>query len=283
MALVSILTPAYKAEKMIARAVRSVLAQTYADWEMLIVSDDSQDYQAILAAEGFTDARLRFASTGAVGSGPSRGRNIGLAMSKGEYITTLDADDEYHPLYLATMLEAARTHGVAMVLLANKLKEDGEKKAISYHQEINPKAEFSLLTLEDYIKINGCTVSLFRKDLSSHRYFEDISHAEDFFFDVRFYQWVNVIPVIHEKYYIYHDNAGSLTNKVRSDDKFIDDYKKVIERLESDDSLPAHLKNMFLALYHHRLFQNYLYLNAKAKGQCADFFEFMAKFPQYFS
>ena len=94
MALVSILTPAYKAEKMIARAVRSVLAQTYADWEMLIVSDDAQDYQAILAAEGFTDARLRFASTGAVGSGPSRGRNIGLAMSKGEYITTLDADDE---------------------------------------------------------------------------------------------------------------------------------------------------------------------------------------------
>ena len=62
--LVSIITPAYRAARTLARPVRSVLAQTHADWELIIVADDGEDYEHRLAAEGLRDRRLRFVTTG---------------------------------------------------------------------------------------------------------------------------------------------------------------------------------------------------------------------------
>jgi len=282
MTLVSIITPAYNAQATLPRAVRSVLAQTHQDWEMIIVSDDGCDYEALLKQDNIADPRLRFSTTGKVKSGPSRGRNIALDLARGEYITTLDADDEYHPDYISTLLKAAEKHGVAMVMLAHKMKPGGEKMPLFIEENIDLEAECMLATLDDYIKINGRTVTFFARKHLQHRYLESISYSEDFFFDLHFFQSVDVIPVFHEKYYIYHYNAASLTSTDRSDESFIHDYKSIIRWLEADTHFAPELKNKYLALYHHRLFQNYLYINAKAQGQCRDFYDFMAKFPQHF-
>ena len=55
---VSVVTPAYRAERWIVPCVRSVLAQTYGFWDHVIVADDGVDYEAQLAAAGIRDSRL---------------------------------------------------------------------------------------------------------------------------------------------------------------------------------------------------------------------------------
>jgi glycosyltransferase involved in cell wall biosynthesis len=86
--LVSIITPAYKAQETLSWAVESVITQSYANWEMLIVNDDGTDYEGTLKANGIRDQRLRFITTGKIKSGPNRSRNIALEAAKGEFIAT---------------------------------------------------------------------------------------------------------------------------------------------------------------------------------------------------
>lgn len=88
--LISIIMPAYNAEKHIAEAVRSVLAQTYAHWELLVVDDGSTDLTATVVA-GFNDPRIRLfhQPNGGIGSA----RNLGLRHVQGSMLAFLDADD----------------------------------------------------------------------------------------------------------------------------------------------------------------------------------------------
>ncbi|WRH66180.1 MAG: glycosyltransferase [Planktothrix sp. GU0601_MAG3] len=67
--LISIITPAYKAENTINRAVNSVIQQDFLDWEMIIISDDYQNYSQILKEDHIMDERLQFISTNKFGSG----------------------------------------------------------------------------------------------------------------------------------------------------------------------------------------------------------------------
>ena len=101
--MISIVTPAYNAAAYLGETGRSVLAQTFRDWEWLIVDDGSTDATREVAA-GFGDARVR--PIAAAHSGlPAAARNRGLAEARGEFIAFLDADDRWLPGKLA--LQAA--------------------------------------------------------------------------------------------------------------------------------------------------------------------------------
>src|SRR6476620_6440256 len=111
---VSVVIPAYRAQASLPRTVSSVLSQTFADWEAVIVSDDGADYRAVLKQGGITDERLQFVSTGKNGSGCHHARNVGLANARGKFIATLDADDLYRPENLARLLSLAEKKGAAL-------------------------------------------------------------------------------------------------------------------------------------------------------------------------
>lgn len=114
MPLVSVITPAYRAQPHLARAVASVRAQTHQQWEMVIVSDDQTDYAALLTSQQVPLENLRFASSGGVGLGASRARNIALDLAQGEYVALLDADDAFHPEKLQRLLPMAKEHGITL-------------------------------------------------------------------------------------------------------------------------------------------------------------------------
>jgi teichuronic acid biosynthesis glycosyltransferase TuaG len=98
--LVSIIMPAYNAEKYIAASIESVLAQTYSDWELIVVDDGSTDSTATVVQEFATsDPRVRynFQENGRLG----KARNTGITNSTGRLIAFLDSDD----LWLPTKLE----------------------------------------------------------------------------------------------------------------------------------------------------------------------------------
>jgi glycosyltransferase involved in cell wall biosynthesis len=109
---VAVITPAYAAARWLGEAVRSVMAQTHGDWEHWIIADDGADYEALLGEAGLRDPRQRFLSTGRIGAGASRARNLALDRLDAPYVAILDADDRLKPDKLARAVAALAEHPI---------------------------------------------------------------------------------------------------------------------------------------------------------------------------
>ena len=114
---VAVITPAYRAEGTIAETVRSVLAQSHADFEHHIIADDGQDYEALLATQGLRDPRQRFHSSGKVGGGSTRARNMVLDLIATPYAALLDADDRFKPRKLELAVKALAEQAIVATAL----------------------------------------------------------------------------------------------------------------------------------------------------------------------
>ncbi len=91
---VSIIMPVRNAAGLVGDTIRSVLAQSFTDWELLIVDDGSTD-QTVAACEAFADPRIRVLNRSRHGF--ARSRNAGIEISRGSFIAFLDASDIWHP------------------------------------------------------------------------------------------------------------------------------------------------------------------------------------------
>jgi glycosyltransferase involved in cell wall biosynthesis len=94
---VSIIIPLYNKAPYVRRALDSIAAQTFADFEAIVVDDGSTDGGAAIVAD-YPDERFRLIPQ--ANAGPGAARNAGLAQARGEFIAFLDADDEWLPNYL---------------------------------------------------------------------------------------------------------------------------------------------------------------------------------------
>jgi glycosyltransferase involved in cell wall biosynthesis len=106
-ALVSIMMPAYNAERYIAEAIESVCTQTYSNWELLVVNDGSEDDTAQIVAQ-FTDPRIKLIHK--ENGGESSARNMALEHMGGELVAFLDADDLYLPHHLEVSTNYLHSH-----------------------------------------------------------------------------------------------------------------------------------------------------------------------------
>ena len=105
--LVSIIVPIYNAERFLAEAIDSVLAQTYTDWELLLIDDGSTDRSTEIAQQyaASNPERIHFLEhSGRRNFGVCSSRNLGIGRSRGEYIALLDADDVWLPSKLAEQI-----------------------------------------------------------------------------------------------------------------------------------------------------------------------------------
>ena len=103
--LVSIITPVYNCEKFIGETIESVLAQTYSNWEMIIVNDKSTDNtRDIIVTYTSRDSRIRLIDL-AENSGTAVARNTSIGDAKGRFIAFLDSDDRWKKDKLAKQLD----------------------------------------------------------------------------------------------------------------------------------------------------------------------------------
>lgn len=129
MPVISIITPVYQSAALLPECVGSVLAQTFPDWELLLVDDGSSDASPELCDRyAASDTRIRTFHQG-TNQGVSAARNRGLQEARGDFIAFLDADDRYIPATLETLWKLHKDTGAESVACAHwNVAPDGAER-----------------------------------------------------------------------------------------------------------------------------------------------------------
>ncbi|MDB4919625.1 glycosyltransferase family 2 protein [Mucilaginibacter sp.] len=115
---ISVIMPAFNAEKYIEESINSVICQTYINWELIIINDGSTDRTANIAGKyGAADARIKLINQENKRLGAAR--NAGIITAKGNWIAFLDADDLWMPYKLEKQIQAAETEPAAGVIFSS--------------------------------------------------------------------------------------------------------------------------------------------------------------------
>lgn len=124
--LVSIITPAFRASSYVSETIQSVISQSYANWEMLIVDDCSpDDTREIVRSWCVKDPRIKLICQDRNG-GPAAARNAALEVAQGRWIAFLDSDDLWLPKKLELQLDFQRSHGAKVTFTGfRRMSADG--------------------------------------------------------------------------------------------------------------------------------------------------------------
>ena len=175
--LVSVIMPAYNVEKYIEAAIRSVLSQTYTNWELLVLDDGSTDGTAEIA-ENFVkaDPRIRLLHN-PQNMGVARTRNHGFDTAKGDWAALLDSDDVWRSDKLEKQLAAAKRSGAEIIYSSYSMMDKNGKKMSEF---IVPERTSYSAMLEKNV-LDCSTVLLSRNIFSEYRFSTEYYH-EDYAF-----------------------------------------------------------------------------------------------------
>ncbi len=127
--LISVVVPVYNGERFLAETVISALAQSFGDYEIIVVDDGSQDSTPRLISD-FMRRDVRVRGIAQANSGVAAARNRGIAEAKGEFIAPLDADDLWKPQKLERQLLAFERGGKDVHLVYTWSERIDEESAI---------------------------------------------------------------------------------------------------------------------------------------------------------
>lgn len=178
--LISVIMPAFNVERYIEKAIKSVMTQTYKNWELIVVDNNSTD-DTIKIVRNFSDSRIRLYDE--KNQGVSHARNKGLKEMKGQFLCFLDADD----FWPANSLEVRFNHfsqnpDVDFV--------DGQVQYVSVDSEILNKTfkpnfkgkPYERLLALDSRCLFGPSWMIKSSPEIQYEFDTDMSHAEDLFF-----------------------------------------------------------------------------------------------------
>ena len=202
---VSIVLPTYNGEQYIRQSIESIAAQTFQDWELIIVNDASTDNTPKIAEEfSKKDARIRVIHNKANKKLPAS-LNIGFEYAKGEYLTWTSDDNRYLPNALAVMTGYLDKHPQKYMVKSAMRGIDAEGRLVSgYHVEM----EEPLVITNN---IGACF--LYRKEVYRKvgQYDTSLYGVEDYDYWLRIEENFGSAGYIPEVLYEYRIHQGSLT------------------------------------------------------------------------
>ena len=183
--LISVIVPVYNTEKYLDRCIQSVLAQTYTNWELLLIDDGSTDSSGTICDQyAAEDNRIRVFHK--ENGGVSSARNLGLDNAKGEWITFVDSDDWVEPSMLKELLAIALDNDADYVycdLLFDFGQYQKYYNAATYASEHRTMLKNFIISTWSII----CTSLVKAEIYNNHnlRFSQSYTYCEDFLFAVK--------------------------------------------------------------------------------------------------
>ncbi len=123
---VTVLMPVYNGGEYLRLSIKSILSQTYKDFEMLIINDCSTD-SSMEIVWSFNDERIVVHSN-PVNMGQTKSLNVGLRIARGKYVARMDADDMAYPNWIAHLIELYKKHPLCAAVGSSALVINGQGK-----------------------------------------------------------------------------------------------------------------------------------------------------------
>lgn len=216
---VSVIVPVYNTESFLRRCVDSLLAQTYRDFEVILVDDGSPDgCGAICDRYAQKDPRVRVIHK--PNGGVSSARNAGLKIAEGKYVLFCDSDDTVHPQWCEVMVQTAEEHTDAFVT-CDISRPDPQHSSDESGRAL--KTEPECLTYFQLYK-RGLSAYAWNKIFSLEKirnggmlFDETVFFAEDVVFTAAYCGLCSRCLLIKEKLYHYWQNESSIMHRYYSD------------------------------------------------------------------
>lgn len=208
--MISIIVPVYGVEKYLRQCVDSVLAQTYSNWELILVDDGSPDACPQICDEySAADPRIRVIHQS--NGGVSVARNSGISHSSGEYIIFIDSDDKVHPEYIADLYRMAVDLSVDVACVDFISSENSYIKKISSENKVFSGVDFCRRILyQNVIGINPSPWGkLIKSEFLTDNFFPEGIRYEDLFSISLLFTRVNRVAYSPSKLYYYRPNPQS--------------------------------------------------------------------------
>lgn len=173
--LISVIMPAYNAEKYIEDAVKSVICQTYTNWELIIINDCSSD-GTLQIAQRLAQADTRITVTDNTENiGVAKTRNKGLDAASGDWVALLDSDDIWHRDKLKKQLETAYSTGADIIYCSYEIIDENDSKVC---EDFMVPAETDFEKSLAVSVISCSTVMLSKEIASQYRFTTDFYHED---------------------------------------------------------------------------------------------------------
>ena len=226
--VISVIIPAYNAQEHIRECLESVLAQSFRDFEIIVIDDGSDDDTGKIAARmALTDRRVVVDRIG--NSGVSVARNRGVSLARGEWVAFVDSDDKLLPGALEKLYEISNQTGCGIVK-GRYVKEYG-RNARSKGGKTRVWNCIELIKEILYQRFCDCSAcgAIYRRDIINGTSFTPGERYEDLDFFYRAFIRAEKIAVTDLPVYYYRDNPTSFVNSFSFSRL---DVLKVTERLE---------------------------------------------------
>ncbi len=210
--LISVITPAYNAEKFISDTIDSIIKQTYTNWELLITDDCSTDETwELLQKYAANDERIKIFRL-EKNSGPGITRNNSIKHSKGRFIAFCDSDDLWIPEKLEKQIHFLQENDVPFTFSSyQKINELGEKGGIV----IAPK-ELSYNTLLKTCPI-GCLTAIYDTEKIGKVYMPEIRKRQDYGLWLKIFKIIGSTNGMDDVLAIYRVRTNSVSsNKIKA-------------------------------------------------------------------
>ncbi len=268
--LVSIIIPAYQAEDTIAQAIKSLLDQTYSNWEAVIGSDDRVDYLSLLSVQGIEDSRLKQEFTGGCGSGEATARNTAIAISTGEVIANLDADDAYDANRLAELLPLVMECGAA-------IDNTGvyNTDLILYKRPFPERTTVSFATADDILKPRIPFFPVFHREFLGNGWTK-VPFAADVLFNLELLSRVGQVAIHPLPLYRYYKRENSITQSATAFETAEQAYHKILSLLDARElDLTEMIHTAARVEFSQNLRLNRIFRKYMQSGRCRNLEEFL--------
>lgn len=266
---ISVIVPVYKAEKYLHRCVDSILAQTFTDFELILVNDGSPDNSGAICDEyAQKDCRVRVFHK--ENGGVSSARNLGLDNVRGEWVTFIDSDDYIHKDYLFSFnknIDADLIVGSFQVIGSDE-NWNGILQCEKYGRNILKQKLQDGAFPPNY---HGSWGKLFQTKIindNNIRFDNKVFLSEDWLFTLNYFIYINSVQTIDKPYYYYErDVEESLSQNYRYFEEYfyaMQRFSQIAVTLEDSFEIPSlcHIYIEAVRVFMNRQV-NYLYYNTK--------------------